>query len=114
MSTTEQPKSKFSEFLASKKIDARRVRYASADIEKLRLEDRKIRWARKHKKGEASKAEGGEKKKPRSGRPVTSQLVTRALKGETLTGAQKSRILRALARIAEQKKLGEIAVTNVF
>jgi hypothetical protein len=89
--------SKFAGFLKENKIDPVRVVYASEQIEKFTPADRSIKLAKRQ-----------------SGRPVTSQLVTRALKGETLTGAQKSRILRALTRIAEQKKLGEIAVTNVF
>jgi hypothetical protein len=114
MSTTEQPKSKFSEFLASKKIDARRVRYASADIEKLRLEDRKIRWARKHKKGEASKAEGGEKKKPRSGRPITARAMSAALAGQRISGPQKTRLLKAVNHLLTQKKQDAVALDALF
>ncbi len=107
--------SKFAGYLKEHGIDPIRVVYASEQIEKLTREDRGIKLAKRQVAGkddEASKAIRA--KKPRSGRPVTTQLITRAVKGEALTGAQKSRILRALSRIAEQKKLGEIAVTNVF
>ncbi|MCU0657448.1 MAG: hypothetical protein MUF64_19965 [Polyangiaceae bacterium] len=114
MSTTEQPKSKFAEFLASKKIDARRVRYASEALEKLQLEDRQIRWARKHKKAEASKAEGGEKKKARSGRPVTDRAMTAALSGKAISGPQKTRILRAVNHLLTQKKQEPVALNLLF
>ena len=38
----------------------------------------------------------------------------RTLRFDALTGPQKTRILRAVARIAEQKKLGEVLLTNLF
>jgi hypothetical protein len=114
MSTTEQPKSKFAEFLASKKIDARRVRNASESLEKLQPEDRKIRWARKHKKGEASKAEGGEKKKPRSGRPITARSMNAALAGQRISGPQKTRLLKAVNHILAQKKQEAVALDALF
>jgi len=107
--------SKFAGFLRENKIDPVRVVYASEQIEKFTPADRSIKLAKRQSRGkEDDAAKAARSQKPRSGRPVTSQLVTRALKGEALTGAHKSRILRALARIAEQKKLGEIAATNVF
>lgn len=115
MTTTEQPKSKFAEFLASKKIDARRVRYASADLEKLRTEDRKIRWAKKHKKEEASQAEAGEKKKARSGRPITARAMTAALTGKSsVSGPQKTRFLRAVNHILAQKKQEAVTLDSLF
>lgn len=114
MSTTEQPKSKFAEFLTSKKIDARRVRFASESLEKLHPEDRAIRWARKHKKGEASKAEGGEKKKPRSGRPITARAMSAALAGQKISGPQKTRMLHAVNHILAQKKQEAVALDALF
>ena len=112
MSTTEQPKSKFAEFLASKKIDARRVRFASAALEKLRPEDRAIRLARR-KKVEGKKVEG-DKKKPRSGRPVTARAMSAALAGQRISGPQKTRLLRAINHILTQKKQDAVALDVLF
>lgn len=107
--------SKFAGYLKENKIDPMRVVYASSQIETLTPEDRAIRLAKRQARGkEDDAAKAARTKKPRSGRPVTTQLVTRAVAGETLTGPQKTRILRAVTRIAEQKKLGEVALTNLF
>lgn len=112
--TTSTPKSKFAEFLAAKKLDARRVRYASAAIEALHPEDRAIRLARKHKKADASKAQGGEKKKPRSGRPITDRAMKAALAGQPVNGPQKTRFLRAVNRLLEQKKQEPATLGQLF
>jgi hypothetical protein len=94
--------SKFEQFLTDKKIDPRRVMIASRLIERLRPEDRSL----KLKKRLGKKAEGGEKAtgKPRSGRPVTPRLLAQATGGKKVSGAQKTRLLRAVNRILEQKK----------
>ena len=107
--------SKFAGYLKEHGIDPIRVVYASEQIEKLTREDRGIKLAKRQVRGkddEASKAVRA--KKPRSGRPVTTQLITRAVKGEALTGAQKTRIVRAVARVAEQKKLSAPEITGLF
>lgn len=107
--------SKFAGYLQENKIDPVRVVYASEQIEKFTVADRAIKLAKRQARGkEDDAAKAARAKKPRTGRPVTVQLVTRAIKGEALTGPQKSRILRAVARIAEQKKLGDVAITNLF
>ena len=100
--------SKFSEFLDTNKIDPRRVIAASRKLEKLRPEDRALRLARRRKKkkgdGEEPK-EGAEKPaKPRSGRIVTPPLLARAKAGKALTGAAKTRLLRAVNHVLELKK----------
>jgi len=109
MSTT------FEEFLKTKSIDPRRIVAASQKIEKLRPEDRAIRLtkriARKSEDG-AKKKEG--LKKPRSGRPVTDRAITAALAGKTLSGPAKTRILRAVNHILEQKKQDKVALTALF
>lgn len=111
----ESAQSKFAGYLKEHKIDPARVVYASEQIEKLTPEDRAIKLAKRQSRGkEDDAAKAARSKKPRTGRPVTTQLVARALKGEGLTGPQKSRILRAVGRIAEQKKLGDVALTNLF
>ncbi len=111
----ESAQSKFAGYLKEHKIDPIRVVYASSQIETLTPADRAIKLAKRQARGkEDDAAKAARTKKPRSGRPVTTQLVTRAVAGENLTGPQKTRILRAVARIAEQKKLGEVALTNLF
>ena len=74
---------KIEDFLKEKKIDPRRVLVASAEIERLRLEDRSIRLAKRAaRKSEdpAKKKEGLAAKKPRSGRPVTQEAHRRRLR----------------------------------
>ncbi|MFO0645191.1 MAG: hypothetical protein U0326_03060 [Polyangiales bacterium] len=111
----ESSQSKFAGYLKENKIDPARVVYASQQIEKFTPEDRSIKLAKRQSRGkEDDAAKAARTKKPRSGRPVTTQLVTRAIKGEALTGPQKTRILRAVGRVAEQKKLGEVVITNLF
>lgn len=111
----ETQQSKFAGFLKEHKIDPVRVVYASEQIEKFTAKDRTIKLAKRQARGkEDDAAKAARTQKPRTGRPVTPQLVTRALKGEALTGPQKTRILRAVGRIAEQKKLGDVSLTNLF
>ncbi len=110
MSTT-TTSTKFSEFLTSKKLDARRVRHASAALEKFTVEDRAITHGRKHKKGDA-KAE--KKKLTHSGRPVTDRSLQAALTGKSISGPQKTRLLRAVNRILEQKKQEAVTLDKLF
>jgi hypothetical protein len=111
MSTTPATSTKFSEFLTSKKLDARRVRYASAAIEKFTAEDRTINHARKHKKTEG-KVE--KKKLTHSGRPLTDRGLQAALSGKAISGPQKTRILRAVNRLLEQKKQEAVTLDKLF
>jgi hypothetical protein len=111
--------SRFSEFLSAEKIDHRRLLAASRKLERLRPEDRQIRLQRKLKKGTdaaaAPAAEGAEKPaKPHSGRPVTPRLLQQALSGATISGPQKTRLLRALNSVLTQKKKGEVDLRKVF
>ncbi len=99
---------KFSDFLASKKIDPRRLIAASENLEKLRIEDRVVKLAKRQGKEEA-KAQ-----KPRSGRPVTQVLVDKAAAGKPLSGASKTRILRAVNVVLEQKKQGTAQLKELF
>jgi hypothetical protein len=108
---------KIEDFLKETKIDPRRILVASADIERLRLEDRKIRLAKRAaRKSEdaAKKKEGLAAEKPRSGRPVTQQALDAAFAGKNISGPQKSRILRALNHVLEQKKLDKIELGAIF
>jgi hypothetical protein len=111
----EEPKSKLADFLASKKIDPRRVLATSRDLEALRPEDRAIKLAKRQaKKG----AEGGEaakeSRKPRSGRPVTRRAIHAALYGKTISGPTKTRILRAVNALLELKKAEKVDLKALF
>lgn len=109
--------SRFSEFLSNEKIDPRRLLVASRQLERLRPEDRQARL--KHRLGR--KAEGADDKekkeagpKRRSGRPVTPRLLQTAQAGGTLSGPQKTRLLRALNHVLGQKKKDPAELRKVF
>ncbi len=107
--------SKFAGYLKEHKIDPIRLVYASTQIETLTPEDRSIRLAKRQSRGkEDDTAKAARNRKPRSGRPVTEVLLVRAIAGQTITGPQKHRILRAVQRIAEQKKLGSVELPSLF
>ncbi|MBL8604930.1 MAG: hypothetical protein JNK72_23585 [Myxococcales bacterium] len=106
---------KFAAYLKEHKIDPIRVVYASTQIEKLTPTDRKALLAKRQTRGkEGDEAKAARSVEVRSGRPVTAQLLTRVLKGEKVAGPQKSRLVRAMNRIAEQKKLSAIDLSNLF
>jgi len=106
---------KFDAFLSEKKINPLRVLAASEKIEKLRPEDRAIRLAqRKARKSEDKKKEGLATKKARSGHPVTPRLLSAAISGRALSGPAKTRILRAVNSLLEQKKQEKVALAALF
>ena len=105
--------SKFSDFVNDKKIHTGRILAASAKLEKLRPEDRAIRLARRNK-GEKKEGAAAPTGKPRSGRPVTPRAIDAALHGKTLTGPQKTRIVRAVNHILEQRKQEAIDLRALF
>lgn len=112
----EEPKSKLADFLASKKIDPRRVLATSHDLEAFRPEDRAIRLAKRLAKkgggegGEAAK----ETRKPRSGRPVTRRAIHAAMHGKSISGPTKTRILRAVNALLELKKAEKVDLRALF
>jgi hypothetical protein len=109
--------SKFQQFLDDNKIDPRRVRIASQKLERLRPEDRRARLVKRQaRSGEAKPAEGAETtaQKPRSGRPVTERLLHEAREGKKLPGPAKTRLLRAVNRILEQKKKNPVDLRALF
>ncbi len=108
---------KFEEFLKASKVDPRRILLASAKIERLHPEDRALRLSRRI----ARKSEDGPKKKegetptkPRSGRPITDRTLSAALIGKTLSGPAKTRMLRAVNAVLEQKKLAKVELSALF
>ena len=113
--------SRFSEFLTSENIDPRRLLVASRQLERLRPEDRAVRLKKRlgKKSGETAAApaagEGQEAPaKRRSGRTVTPRLLSAAQAGGALSGSQKTRLLRALNRVLEQKKKEPVELRKVF
>jgi hypothetical protein len=106
--------SKLAEFLTSKKIDPRRVLVASQALESLQPEDRSIRLNRRRAKGAEGEAAPKEERKPRSGRPVTRRALDAALAGKPISGPTKTRIVRALNHVLEQKKAGKIEFRALF
>lgn len=115
MATTDS--SKFKDFLSEKKIDPRRIITASTKIERLTREDRSIRLVKRQAKKEGASAEKKAEaaaKKPHSGRPVTPRALDAALAGKAISGPQKTRILRALNAVLEQKKLEKVELTQLF
>lgn len=111
---------KFAEFIESNKIDPRRVLVASRQLETLTREDRVV-IAEKAKRGKSAKpdaaAEGGEAApttKLHSGRPVTPPLLRRAIEGKPIAGPAKTRLLRAVNRILEQKKKDAVGLRILF
>lgn len=108
--------SKFAQFLADNKIDPRRIAAASREIERLRPEDRAKKLARRSaKKSDAKPAEGAEKPgKPRSGRPATGRALAAASAGKAVSGPTKTRLLRAVNAILEQKKKSATDLKSLF
>jgi len=108
--------SKFAKFLTDNGIDPRRVLSASRAIERLRPSDRALRLARRKVRGaEAGSPESkGNVAKPRSGRPVTQPLMRAATAGVPISGAAKTRLLRAVNRVLEQKKKPAVELKTLF
>src|SRR5215468_5007245 len=109
------PQTKLGDFLASKKIDARRLIAQSRTLESLQPEDRAIRLAKRLARG----GEGGEEakketRKPRSGRPVTRRAMHAALWGKKISGPTKTRILKAINAILEIKKAEKVDLKALF
>lgn len=109
--------SKFEAFLKEKKIDPRRIAAASQKIEKLRPEDRALRLqrrlARKTEDG-GKKKDGETPQKPRSGRAVTQRSIDAALAGKPVSGPAKTRLLRAVNALLEQKKQATVDLRAIF
>jgi hypothetical protein len=105
---------KLAGFLATNKIDPRRLIAASRSIERLRPDDRAIRLARRRKGKEGGDAGEAPKGKPRSGRPVTARLISDASAGKAIAGPAKTRLLRAVNRILEQRKKDPVDLRTLF
>jgi hypothetical protein len=105
--------SKFAEVLAAKKIDPRRIVAVSHKLERLAREDRAIKLAKRQARG----AEGDapkETRKPKSGRPITPRALEKAMTGGMLSGPIKTRFLRAVNHVLEQKKADILEMKSLF
>ena len=107
---------KIEDFLKAKKIDTRRILAVSSDLERFRLEDRAIRLAKAQarKSEDPAKKKEAAEKKPRSGRAVTQRALDAAFAGKQIGGPSKTRILRAVNALLEQKKQEKIELAALF
>lgn len=105
---------KLDTFLAEQKIDPRRIVAASRQLERLRPEDRaiKLKHLQARKKEDGKKPEG--LGKPRSGRALAEVTVRNAVTGGRISGPTKTRILRAVNLILEQRKNEPVALEALF
>ena len=106
--------SKLQDYLKNQNIDPRRVLAASHTLEASRPEDRSTRLAKKRAKGGDESAKEAAAKKPRSGKPLSRPTLDRALAGQSVSGAAKTRLLRALNVVLGQKKKGEASLKDLF
>lgn len=113
--------SKLQDYLKQQKIDPRRLLAASHKLEASQPEDRVTRLAKKKAKGgDESAKEAAGKKPTRSGKPLTQPTLDRALHAEkaeksgALSGAAKTRILRALNSVLTAKKQPEAQLKDLF
>jgi hypothetical protein len=108
-------KSKFAQFIASKKLDVRRIMAASQRLERLLPEDRAIRLnKRRAKAGDGGENAPKETRKAKSGRPVTDRAMQAALTGGSISGPVKTRILKAINHLLEQKKQEKVDLRLLF
>jgi hypothetical protein len=110
---------KLATFLDTNKLNPKRLLAVSHKLETLQREDRSIKLGKRQgkKAADAGTAKEGDKKetsKPRSGRPVTQRALDAALKGGTLSGPAKQRILRAVNYLLEQKKKDKVELKTLF
>jgi ribosomal protein L22 len=108
--------SKLSEFFEKEKIDPRRVVAVSKRVEGKKTPDRQIHLARRSiKGGQASEAQKAlAETKPRSGKSVSRPLLDRAMRGERVPGAAKTRIARAVSKVLETKKKDAVTARDLF
>lgn len=107
--------SKLSDSLKNHKIDARRIVLASKGLERRTREDLAL-VAKKAliKAGKIEKDDAVMKQKPRSGRPLTLPQLEKAMRGETISGPAKTRVVRAVNEILKARKKAEISLRDLF
>jgi hypothetical protein len=109
---------KFAKFLEDNKIIALRLMAASNKLERLTAEDRAYLADVSRKRALAGRKNAAnvdvEKKKLHSGRPVTQRLIDDASVGKPVSGTAKTRLLRAVNHILEQRKKPTVAIRDLF
>jgi hypothetical protein len=109
---------KFAKFLEESKINQLRLQAASRQIERLTKEDRAFVSEVARKRALAGRKDAAnvvvEKKKLHSGRPVTPRLVSDANLGKPVSGTAKTRLLRAVNRVLEQRKKPAVTIRDLF
>jgi hypothetical protein len=113
--SNEATPTKFATFLKDKKVDARRLLTASHNLESFKAEDRTIRLVKRQgRQAEGDKKGPAETRETRSGKPVTPRSLEAALTGKSVSGPAKTRLLRAVNAILEQKKMEKIDLRALF
>ncbi len=109
---------KFAKFLEESKINQLRLQAASRQIERLTKDDRAFLSDVARKKALAGRKDAAnvtvEKRKLHSGRPVTARLVNDATLGKPVSGPAKTRLLRAVNHVLEQRKKPAITIREIF
>jgi hypothetical protein len=107
---------KFAKFLEESKIDPRRVIAASRLLERFSQEDRTFLAETARKRSMMGKKDTTklEKRKLHSNRPVTPPMIDAAKAGKPVSGPQKTRLLRAVNHILEQKKQPVLELKALF
>jgi hypothetical protein len=105
---------KFAQFIKQAKLDPRRIIAASHKLERLLPEDRAIKLNKRKARAAEGENVPKETRKPRSGRPVTQRAMDAALSGGAVSGPTKTRILRAVNHLLEQKKKEKVDLKALF
>jgi hypothetical protein len=109
---------KLAKFLEENKINGLRLQAASTKLERLTQEDRAFLAEVARKKALAGRKNAGnvavEKKKLHTGRPVTERLIDDASQGKPVSGAAKTRLLRAVNHVLEQRKKSAVTIRDLF
>jgi hypothetical protein len=109
---------KFAKFLEESKINQLRLQAASRKVEQRTKEDRAFLSEVARKRALAGRKEAAnavaEKKKLHSGRVVTPRLISYATLGKSVSGSAKTRLVRAVNRVLEQRKQPQITVRDLF
>ncbi len=112
--TMADQKSKLATFLATKKLNVKRIIAVSHKIETLTIEDRRLKLAKRQAKAGGDGEKKAPTEKPRSGRAVTPRAIETAMAGGSVTGPVKQRILRAVNYLLEQKKAEKVDLKTLF
>ena len=123
--------SRLSEFIAENEITVEALLSASRRIERHTKSDRELKLRRKQLRMTLKKGDAGEKEltddekkrdlyqrsgiaKPRSGRPLTRNIINAALAGKPVTRKSRSKILAAVNAVLEKKNAKKVDLAELF